>query len=143
MITSGYNIIRVNDNAQIDSSFGVNGLTPTISAIGCLAVQPDGKILGGGGVGAGNYDFSVERFNDDGTIDSTFDNDGLQTRSFSSGPDGAEEIKIQVDGKILAGGFSNMVWGGLVDYGLMRLNNDGSFDSSFGNNGIVVTDFNL
>ncbi len=47
-------------------------------------------------------------------------------------------VAVQPDGKILLGGYT---WaGGTGDFVVVRLNSDGSYDSSFGNNGISILD---
>lgn len=70
------------------------------------------------------------------TLDATFgNNDGLVINNLTQGVDGIAGMALQNDGKILATGTSN---GRFV---LVRYNANGTFDSSFGNNGVVQTNF--
>lgn len=85
-------------------------------------------------------DFALVRYLSDGSLDASFSGDGMLTTSPSNGGDYAYSVAIQTDGKILAGGWaagSNSI----SDFSLVRYLSDGSLDAGFGNNGIVITDF--
>ena len=70
------------------------------------------------------------------TLDNTFgNNNGLVINNLSQGVDGISGMALQSDGKILATGTSNN------KFVLVRYTPNGTFDSSFGNNGIVQTNF--
>ena len=120
-------IVRLNTDGSIDDTFnigtGFNGLVKTIE------IQSDGKILVGGyfttysGISK-NY---ITRLNSDGSIDNTF-NSGLGFSNYLN------KIYLQQDGKILVGGgfnYYNNDVSQLRPY-LMRLNSDGTQDTSFG-----------
>ncbi len=49
-------------------------------------------------------------------------------------------LGIQPDGKIVAAGFAN-AGGGATDFAVVRYHPNGTVDKSFGNNGVVQTDF--
>jgi uncharacterized delta-60 repeat protein len=70
-----------------------------------------------------------------GDLDSMFGVGGKLTTDFGGGPDGAQAVALQPDGKIVAAGTSG------TDFGLARYNPDGSLDASFGAGGKVTTDF--
>lgn len=118
-------LMRYNPDGSIDSSFGINGVVRTnISpGTGCgtidvatsLAIRTDGKI-----VAAGRWDswLAVCRYNPDGSLDSSFDSDGI----LAEGAAGANAMKLQTDGKIL------LCCGGTV----LRMQPDGTLDNSFG-----------
>jgi uncharacterized delta-60 repeat protein len=79
---------------------------------------------------------AVARYNADGSLDSSFGNEGKMTTTFGSPPfDGLKEIAIQGDGKILLAGQADN------DFGVMRLNADGTLDTGFGKSGTVKVDF--
>jgi uncharacterized delta-60 repeat protein len=119
-------IIRLNSNGSVDSSFvygsGFNNVVSTI------AIQSDGKILIGGyftdynGTGANR----IIRLNSDGSVDSSF----VYGSGFDSPKISVRTIAIQSDGKILAGGDFTNYNGTGANY-IIRLNSDGSVDSSF------------
>ena len=80
----------------------------------------------------------------DGEPDPTFGNSGgvIVDLSGSGRDNAAGAVLIQPDGKIIvAGSFlqSGVDW----DFGVMRLNSDGSIDSSFGTNGRTLKAFDL
>lgn len=90
---------------------------------------------------AANNDFTVLRYNSNGTLDSTFGNggqtvfilDNLADEEFTS-------VVLQADGKILALGDSNS--SNHSGFLLARLNSNGTLDTAFGTGGIVRTSFN-
>jgi uncharacterized delta-60 repeat protein len=98
----------------------------------------DGKIIAGGS--GGSKDFAVARYNDNGTLDTSFSSDGKQTVSFGSGWDYGQDVVVQTDGKIiLAGGGYHADWN--TDFGLVRFNTNGDLDPLFGAGGKVLTEF--
>jgi uncharacterized delta-60 repeat protein len=106
--------------AFLDPDFNP-GASGTVYAI---VVQPDGKILVGGGFGnlGGAYRPGIGRLNADGSLDSPFNpgNASVVIRA----------IALQNDGKILVGGgFSSLA--GQPRSSLGRLNADGSLDTAF------------
>jgi len=73
----------------------------------------------------------------EGDLDSSFGTNGIVITHADSSWDDALSIAIQSDGKIVAAGYSSI--GGTDDFALARYNTDGTLDSSFGTNGVVVT----
>jgi len=114
-----------------------DGLSRGDDAARGVAIQPDGKIVVVGSSWAGlSVDFSVARYNTDGSLDATFGIGGKVTTDFSSNSDQAYAIAIQQDGKIVLAGQSHF------NFGLVRYNTDGSLDTTFGTGGKVTTAFN-
>ena len=105
-----------------------------------ITLQPDGKSLVGGYYWNGiNYDFTVTRYNVDGSLDATFGGgDGIATIAVGTGNDQAYDITLQADGKILLAGVSHN--GTDNDFALTRLNSDGTLDTTFDGDGLVTTD---
>jgi uncharacterized delta-60 repeat protein len=118
-------------------------------AVQAVVVQPDGKVLVGGGFtaynGATDAPNYVLRLNADGSLDTSFN---YTVGSTSTGASGiVYALALQPDGKVLVGGqFTS--YNGATDApnNLVRLNADGSLDTSFnytagststGANGIV------
>lgn len=119
-------------DGDLDPAFGNGGRVTTDftlnDRVNAVAIQPDGKIIAAGGVGAL---LTLVRYNTDGTIDSTFGDNGKVTDPTSSL---AFDVILQPDGKIIAvGSFGNLV--------MVRYNPDGSPDTSFGSNGKVTANF--
>jgi uncharacterized delta-60 repeat protein len=64
-----------------------------------LVQQPDGKFVL---AGQASGDFGIVRFNADRTVDQGFGDDGVLTVDFFGGGDGANDVLLQPDGKIVA-----------------------------------------
>ncbi len=164
--TSDYSIdfalARYNTDGSLDATFSEDG--KQITDFGgndnarSIAIQSDGKIVAAGtklnrkhdefSYGPDN-DFSVARYNSDGTMDNSFSDDGIQTTNFLFesefltfyGNDVVNSVAIQSDGKIVVGGQSIRHDLKQPDpefsFALARYNTDGSLDvkqrASFGN----------
>jgi uncharacterized delta-60 repeat protein len=116
-------LIRLNSDGSKDISFDIGtGFNNTVNSI---ALQSDGKVLVGGGFTTftGTTQNRLIRLNSDGSKDTSFD--------IGTGFDiNVTEIAIQSDGKILAGG-GFTTYSGASQNRLIRLNSDGSKDTSF------------
>jgi len=76
-----------------------------------------------------------------GSLDQTFSSDGIIDLQIDGYASGFNRLKLQSDGKILATGFK-MDSSVFYPYATMaRFNEDGSFDTSFGTDGIYVAPF--
>ncbi|RTY86449.1 hypothetical protein EKL32_27650, partial [Flavobacterium sp. GSN2] len=116
-------LFRLNDDGSIDSSFNISDLNGQIK---CLS---NGKILA-----IDNYNKRVKRFNSEGSLDLTF----ISPSVWFALNDYIMSFAIQSDGKILLGG-EFTTYNGLPVNDLIRLNADGSFDSSFSTDGYVFS----
>ena len=104
-----------------------------------LALDVRGRIIvAGRSFNVNNTDIVVWRYNSNGTLDTTFSNDGWA--SFNGGGiDEAYSLTIDADGKILVAG--DILTANYRDMGILRYNADGSLDATFGNNGVVTYDY--
>lgn len=131
---------------SLDYTFGQGGkVTTNISQLFNfgykLLPQPDGKIIQIGFSAPSKYhgNFSVVRYDTNGSLDATFGINGIVETSFGIDEDVAFSGVLQPDGKIIAAGYS---WNGTTyDFAIVRYSVNGSRDMSFGVNGIVTTDF--
>lgn len=142
-------IMRFLPNGEFDENFGHPTYYSDFGATlietdfevvrgNCLHVQADGKILVAGNVMApfGNQAKNfVARFNDNGTMDYSYANEGLAIFSIGGNSQNINQIVIQDDGKLVAGVQCSV--SGLTSYGFIRFMTDGDFDNSFGTNGIM------
>ncbi|HEV3006057.1 MAG TPA: delta-60 repeat domain-containing protein [Pirellulales bacterium] len=166
VVTAGGNIVNANENhfalarfttgGVLDTSFGSGGIVSTsfgknvYASASAEALQADGKIVAVGvasegtpGVGVPE-DFALARYNTNGTLDTSFGSKGKVTTHITNGNDPASAVEIYSasdpngnTGKIVLAGSS--LQGAIRDFTLVRYNTDGTFDTSFGNGGIVVT----
>ncbi|WP_048441016.1 hypothetical protein [Caenimonas sp. SL110] len=147
-LTSGdsgdFAIVRLHANGSLDTSFSLDGkasvsFTPSGSdAAVSLAQQADGKIVAVGATGSSS-DVAVARFNVDGSLDASFGSGGLFTYP-NAGGDRAQSVIVTPDQKILVAGYLSTPatpqgW----EIGLVRLNSNGSLDTSFSGDGVVTT----
>ncbi|MBI5777996.1 MAG: hypothetical protein HZA49_00880, partial [Planctomycetes bacterium] len=103
------------------------------------ALQPDGKIVAAGYFYNGaDIDIALVRYDVNGSLDTTFDTDGVVTTTISSGgSDYAYAIALQPDGKILIAGLSDTT--GNYSFTIVRYNTNGSLDTAFDTDGVVTT----
>jgi uncharacterized delta-60 repeat protein len=125
-----YALALINADGSRDQHFGTAGQVVLGDATGlyydsAVTVQADGKILI---AGSGFDDFGLVRLNADGSFDTTFSGDGRATIDVQ-GHDTANSVAVLADGKILVAGSSTL--GDNQDYSVIRLNSDGSLDSTF------------
>jgi uncharacterized delta-60 repeat protein len=159
LVNPGYSttldVVRFNTDGSLDTSFNPDGQQPGVIATAAakagdvyrvdvvgLVLQGDGKILVG--VGAQEDGFIVLRFDADGRADTSFGSNGVATYP---PPDAGNDrvvtdtylrlsaLTLQADGKIVESG----QLAGAAGLFLVRLNADGSLDTSFGQNGTVAT----
>lgn len=133
-------LLRFNANATLDATFDGDGRRIFISSgddrAQATAVQPDGKIVVAGYTNVlGSSDFFILRFNVNGSLDSSFDNDGRVILS-GSGNDRALAVALQLDGKIVVAGTTDV--SGNNDFLIIRLTANGSVDGTFGSSGRQV-----
>lgn len=126
----------------LDPTFGTNGRVVTdISnrdGVRDIAVQSDGKIVAVGFVSVLNQStFAIVRYNANGSLDTTFDSDGILTIDLGAS-NSANRVALQQDGKIVVAG---LFFQTSTRIALVRLNPNGSLDSTFDGDGKLITDF--
>lgn len=140
----GLSLARYNADGSLDVTTFGGGTGKVTIAAGlplALVLQPDGKLVTAGGKFNGtDNDFSLARFNADGSLDvATFGGGtGTVTTDISGGGNEiARALVLQPDGKLVAVGESKVSDN---DFALVRYNGDGSLDTTFGlGTGIVTT----
>jgi uncharacterized delta-60 repeat protein len=130
-------IVRFNTNGSPDASFDADGIAFVPSGIYYgVAIQVDGKIVAAGNIYTSNTSkFALLRYNTDGSLDTSFDGDGMVLTDIASGSI-ANAVTIQPDGKIVAAGLAENSG---TDFAVARYNSDGSPDTSFDGDGKVIT----
>jgi uncharacterized delta-60 repeat protein len=139
-------VARYWPDGEIDSDFGVNGVSQTTigddySGITSIGLQPDGKIVIGGYCNIENVEcFAMMRFTADGELDTSFDGDGKLITSFPTGDADINALVVQPDGKIVVAGYVQIT-NENNEIVVARYLPDGSFDLDFNNDGIAVLPF--
>lgn len=143
-------VMRYHGDGRLDETFGVAGkVLTTVGHHGgggnddngySVAIQGDGKIVVGGiTYRNGNADLALIRHTPSGGLDGTFGVGGIVVASYRDGADYLRGLAIQPDGKIVVIGSSAL--GDKLDCALARFNPNGSFDTTFGVAGTVITRF--
>lgn len=128
---------------NLDSSFGndKNGIVSSNlianynTIINSTAIQADGKIVAAGyssPVNSNTNQFTLARYNNDGTIDTSFGNAGIVTTAIFDNSQ-INSVVIQSDGKILAAGYCKDSSNNMI--AVARYNSDGSLDTTFNSGG--------
>jgi uncharacterized delta-60 repeat protein len=107
-----HRVARFEIDGRVDQTLDLNFLEG-LYYVSAIAVQPDGKILIGGGFISvlGVTRHHLARINTDGTLDLTFD---------PNPDDGVNAIAVQPDGKVLVGGIFTSI-GGQTRHHMARL----------------------
>jgi uncharacterized delta-60 repeat protein len=151
-------LFRVNSDGSPDNSFDGDGKVttavpplvpsnvPNQLRARTLTLQADGRPLVVGSTQTGvSGDFLIARYTTNGSLDSTFDGNGLLNPEMFYLDDVVLGLGIQSTGKIVAGGGSTfrLVISNEVDqdFKLARYNTNGQLDATFGTAGQVKTDF--
>jgi uncharacterized delta-60 repeat protein len=142
-------VIRLLTDGSLDLSFNGIGwvdlsLSESIDRPTDIKLLPDGRLLVVGFVSEDQISDSeifALRLMPDGSYDNSFGTNGIARYDIGAGDDYASTVVLQPDGKVLIGGGineNNTIAN--EDFLVMRINEDGSLDQSFGNNGVVVTE---
>ncbi|WP_158628711.1 hypothetical protein [Dyella choica] len=136
-------LARYTTSGALDTSFNGTGKVTTTPSSSCsnsgqaraLALQADGKIVVAG-TSCPNFNsirnFTIYRYNPDGSLDATFGSSGKATVNFSAGASEACAVAVQ-GGLIWVAGYAGS------DIALARLTSSGTLDYSFGNGSGTVT----
>jgi uncharacterized delta-60 repeat protein len=138
LLVGGDNIRRFNADGSVDTSFGANGVVTVDSNAGLVRTL---AVTGGGKIVAAGWEYNVFQFNADGSLDVDFATSD-EAWDFSYPHGHLTRVMVQADGKILMAG-QRITGGGPDDpmvtvQMLVRLNADGTVDTGFGDNGIVL-----
>ncbi len=133
---------------DLDPSFGNGGKLPFNpggydGGINAMAIQPNEKIVVAGYavVGPGDVEMAISRLNPNGSADQNFGSGGTTLVNYNGGVKGgdvndiANAVALQPDGKIVIAGQTSD--GSVTVATVVRLNSDGSLDTSFQDPGVV------
>jgi uncharacterized delta-60 repeat protein len=127
--TSAYKLMRWNPGGTPDPTWGGgDGIVNLAGSMSNLRIMPDGRI-----VGIINSN-SIYRFNPDGSLDTSFDGDGSRSLTgFASTP---YDLSVSASGKLTIVG--KQPSGSIKKISIYKLKADGSVETGFGNNGILI-----
>jgi uncharacterized delta-60 repeat protein len=130
------NFIRLAPNGVPDPTFNPDGVgfqNILPGSIRAIEVQADGKILLGGKIDVVNNvaRHRMVRVNPDGTVDLSFQLNTSGSGNYFSRVTDINLIRVQSDGKIVVSGYFEYVLNGGARANFVRLNSDGSIDTTF------------
>jgi uncharacterized delta-60 repeat protein len=144
-------LARYNSNGSLDTSFGSSGRVITDIAGGhdqaaALALYPGGKLVAAGFTATADYNFGIVRYNSNGSLDTSFGTGGKVATDFGGNEDKAGGVAVNVDGTIVAAGYTGSDCGSSepcreMNFALARYTTDGSLDTGFGTGGRAIADF--
>jgi uncharacterized delta-60 repeat protein len=140
-------VVALRANGSFDSSFSGDGLATfssndgiglTSDTCNTIALALNNLIVVGGVSQRGDDNrFLVARLQTSGELDKNFDGDGIVITDVRDLTDVVNNVVVQPNGKIIAGGFGV---DGSSEFGILaRYNTNGSLDSSFDGDGIRAT----
>ena len=141
-------ITSFSDAGDLDTTFNPTGCIPgtVVTTFNTqhwafangVIVQSDRKVIVVGSAQDVERDsaFALTRYNENGSLDVSFDSDGLVMTDMGSVFDAIQDVVLQSDDKIV-------VVGSASQPALARYNSDGSLDATFGTGGKVVTEFSI
>ncbi len=136
-----FTLLRFNEDGTLDNNFGTNGIVYTeigmSSFISSIIIQPDGKIIASGSANTGEniFDWATVRYNEDGSLDDSFGNNGIVLTNIENSSSNSG-IALQSSGKIVVNGYSsNGISTGISS---LRYNSDGSLDLTYGVDGFSL-----
>lgn len=142
-------VVRYTVSGSPDTSFDTDGIatTPigsTTDRATAVGIDSNGRIVAAGYTlnASNNYDVGIVRYAADGSLDTTFDTDGKVSQDLSDQDDDfGRGLAIQADNKLVVVGEAEVNNSFISDWVVAKFNSDGSLDTGFGVDGLVVTDF--
>jgi uncharacterized delta-60 repeat protein len=143
-------VYRLSASGVIDATFGTGGVTrievpgDAFEGATSVTIQPDGGVVAAGFSTNGGVVRNVmaARLLADGSLDATFGTAGIVSLGFPK-PSQAEDVTLQADGKIVLGGYATVMYpsgsGFVQTFRVIRLNADGTLDTTFNGTGVVTS----
>lgn len=137
--TSKFVLLKLNSNGSVDTSFGSGGVVTTnfvSTDIGFHVVAKDSNVLAVGGANS-NQAFAIANYSfSNGSLVNSFGTSGKAMPVTNSNGAVAFAVQVLNDGKILLAG-SEVPMATYDQITVVRLNSNGSLDTSFGSGGKV------
>ncbi len=135
--------VRFTADGLLDETFADDGIFTLLQGNGTQVI--DVKQTNGGKTVmacstsySGYYDYVIIRLNEDGTFDTTFNEDGISNFNISGSYDAPQFLTLREDGSIIVVGYAYSEDGTNTDWAMVSLTSVGELDSAFGTEGVVV-----
>ncbi len=148
-VDSDFCAVRYLSNGTLDATFGTAGKVITAfsnrdDVVGAIALQPDGKLVLAGSCNNGTVeDVCALRYGINGALDASFGSGGKLITVVGTGYSATRAVALQPDGNLLvAAECVTSVSVSKIDFCTLRVNANGTLDTSFGASGTLVTSIN-
>jgi uncharacterized delta-60 repeat protein len=128
--SSAVDVVRLNANGSIDTTFGISGhsrlqVSTFSTNVSDLHLQADGRLLVAvySRIGQGDANAGIFRLSMNGLIDASFDDDGFKSFDFGD-YDTISSMTTLTNGDIVVAGASDNAW-------ILKMNSIGLLDTSF------------
>ena|SRR5690606_8332837 len=128
--------VRYNSDGSLDTSFATNGIYTSSRIFNSIILLPDGSIILGGNT---NTDGILVKLDNNGIEDNQFGTNGILSLNSVTFPFTLLRSILLNDGKILCIGSDSDINNSRAAY--CKIDIQGNFDTSFGQNGKVLKDF--
>ena len=142
-----FTVLQYGADGSLDTSFADSGKVTTNvgtknGGAESVTMQSDGKIVVAGNSfnASGNNDFAVVRYNANGTLDTSFNENGKAAADFGA-QDFGQSVAMHDDGRIVVAGYTTKSPESKKECALACFKANGSLDTSFNGTGKVTTDF--
>jgi uncharacterized delta-60 repeat protein len=126
------------NDGRVETNFG--SAPSALEGASAITILSDGKILiAGTSSPSSNSNFTLARYNTNGSLDTSFDTDGKVVVDFGANEQ-INDMKLQADGKIVVAGTSGTA--SVRHFAVGRFNATGTPDTSFDLDGIALTNIN-
>jgi uncharacterized delta-60 repeat protein len=140
-------LLRLTADGALDASFGANGVVvdqPDVyGQVSGVAIDAQDRIVTAVEVAddieSTTTTFAVARYTPDGALDPGFADDGVARDAFHNGQDGAVDVALQSDGRIIAAGVAATT--AKSSFGIVRYQPDGLLDPTYGSGGTAIAPF--
>jgi len=141
--------VRYNPDGTLNYDFNAGGIkvfqqfAGSDDRVEALIIQPDGKIIAVGyTTNSTNTQMTVTRLNTDGSLDNSFNANGMTLINFGNTVNAyGRSVALQDDGKIIVGGYIEFTdQNPEVNGAICRLTSSGVLDNTFGVNGMISHD---
>ncbi|MGB2088587.1 MAG: delta-60 repeat domain-containing protein [Psychroflexus salarius] len=138
-----FTTLRLNSDGSLDETYGDQGIR-FFDFTGSYCEPADAVMLSNNNIAIAGYTdtgsfnpsliFAVAVIDENGNLNQNFSIDGKQTIQFGANYEEAYAITETSDGSLLVGGE------GADEFAIAKLSLSGNLDSTFGNNGKIITD---
>jgi uncharacterized delta-60 repeat protein len=136
-------VARLNNDGSLDTTFDSDGkaifsISTLLERFKDLDIAPDGKIVITDFLSG---DYGLLRITTDGVFDTSFNGSGFLAIDFSNTTNQVSAASVQPDGKIIVVGTGTETGGAVFGFGVVRVNTNGTFDTTFSGDGKLIVPF--